>query len=143
VATLATPVATDRDFQRGRSPAQRLVRESADHAVAGQALAAAAATPPVGRDDPAGEDGSIRLEALPDHGQAESVESGEGGQVRAADAGRRGSVGHVEVFQMASVRTSIFGRPRRLPMDRRASPIYTVIWDEPSWCHTCPQPVQR
>ncbi|OZC49234.1 hypothetical protein CH267_23975 [Rhodococcus sp. 06-621-2] len=57
--------------------------------------------------------------------------SREGGQVRAAEAGRRGSVGHVEVFRMDGVGTSIVGRPRRLSADRRARPTYTVIWEEP------------
>ncbi|OZE89123.1 hypothetical protein CH302_28960 [Rhodococcus sp. 15-2388-1-1a] len=56
----------------------------------------------------------------------------EGGQVRAAEAGRRGSVGHVEAFRMDGVGTSIVGRPRRLPADRRARPTYTLIWEEPS-----------
>ena len=56
----------------------------------------------------------------------------EGGQVRAAEAGRRGSVGHVEVFRMDGVGTSIVGRPRRLSADRRARPTYTLIWEEPS-----------
>ncbi len=55
----------------------------------------------------------------------------EGGQVRAAEAGRRGSVGHVEVFRMDGVGTSIVGRPRRLPADRPARPTYTLIWEEP------------
>lgn len=58
--------------------------------------------------------------------------SREGGQVRAAEAGRRGSVGHVEVFRMDGVGTSIVGRPRRLSADRRARPTYTVIWEEPA-----------
>ena len=56
----------------------------------------------------------------------------EGGQDRAAEAGRRGCVGHVEVFRMDGVGTSIVGRPRRLPADRRARPTYTLIWEEPS-----------
>ena len=56
----------------------------------------------------------------------------EGGQVRAAEAGRRGSVGHVEVFRMDGVGTSIVGRPRRLSADRRARPTYTLIWEEPT-----------
>ncbi|RFU19720.1 hypothetical protein D0Z06_20320, partial [Geodermatophilus marinus] len=42
-----------------------------------------------------------------------------------------GSVRHVEAFRMGSVRTSIFGRPRRLSRDRRASPIYTLNYEEP------------
>ena len=37
---------------------------------------------------------------------------------------------------MASVRTSIFGRPRRLSRDRRANDHYTVNCDEPVWRHT-------
>jgi len=41
------------------------------------------------------------------------------------------SVRHVEVFQMGSVRTSIIGRPRRLPRDRRAALRYTVNYEEP------------
>src|SRR5690606_301816 len=48
--------------------------------------------------------------------------------------GQEGSVGHVEVFQMASVRTSIIGRPRRLSLHRRAHPAtsrYTLNCDEP------------
>ena len=57
--------------------------------------------------------------------------SREGGQVRAAEAGRRGSVGHVEVFRMDGVGTSIVGRSRRLSADRRARPTYTLIWEEP------------
>ena len=65
--------------------------------------------------------------------EAELVESAEGGQVGAGEAGRRGSVGHVEVFRMGSVRTSILGRPRRLSPDRRARPDYTLIWEEPFW----------
>ncbi|CCQ18356.1 putative uncharacterized protein [Rhodococcus sp. AW25M09] len=58
--------------------------------------------------------------------------SREGGQVRAAEAGRRGSVGHVEVFRTDGVGTSIVGRPRRLSADRRARPTYTLIWEEPA-----------
>ena len=57
----------------------------------------------------------------------------EGGQVRAAEAGRRGSVGHVEVFRMDGVGTSVVGRPRRLSAVRRSRPTYTLIWEEPVW----------
>ena len=32
---------------------------------------------------------------------------------------------------MDGVGTSIVGRPRRLPADRRARPTYTLIWEEP------------
>ena len=41
-------------------------------------------------------------------------------QVRAGEARSRGSVGHVGVFRMGGVRTSILERPRRLSSHRRA-----------------------
>jgi hypothetical protein len=81
--------------------------------------------PLVGVDDPAGQHRPVRVEALPGDNEAELVETAEHGQVRAIEA-RRGSVVHVEVFQMGGVRTSIFGRPRRLPSDRRADHLYTL-----------------
>ena len=48
--------------------------------------------------------------------------------VQGRRAGRRGSVGHVEVFRMDGVGTSLAGRSRRLSADRRARPTYTLIW---------------
>ena len=120
-------VAPQCDLQRGRPPAEWFVRQASHHGVARDAFAAAPATPLVGIDDPAGQQGTAGLEALPDHQEPELVEAAERGQVRA----REGSVGHVEVFQMGGVRTSIFGRPRHLPWDRRADQTYTVICDEP------------
>ncbi|GMA25852.1 hypothetical protein GCM10025864_36110 [Luteimicrobium album] len=131
MSALAAPVAAHEDFEDGRAPAQRLVRESPNHAVTCKTFPAAAAAPAVGLDNAAREDGTVELKALADHNQAEAVESGEGRQVGVAESSRRGSVKHVEVFQMVSVRTSIFGRPRHLPADRRASPTYTLIWEEP------------
>ncbi|WP_211096889.1 hypothetical protein, partial [Arthrobacter echini] len=64
---------------------------------------------------------------LTDSSQAELIEPAKRGQVR----GSKGSVGHVEVFQMGSVRTSIIGGPRPLPQNRRAHPAYTLHCDEP------------
>jgi hypothetical protein len=91
------------------------VGKSSDHAVARRAFTTATPAPLIGFGDPAREDRTVRLESLSNDFEAEPVEPGEGGQVGAAEADRRGSVGHVEVFKMASVRTSIFGRPRLLP----------------------------
>jgi hypothetical protein len=65
--------------------------------------------------------------------KAELVQPAERGHVRASEAALRGSVVHVEVFQMGSVRTSISGRPRLLSGDRRATRIYTLICEEPDW----------
>src|SRR5215212_1985864 len=70
---------------------------------------------------------------LADHDQAELIQAAERGQVRAAE----GSVRHDEVFQMGGVGTSILGRPRHLPRDRRAShhptSDYTLNCEEPDW----------
>ena len=92
--TLAAAVAAHGDVQAGRSPAERLVRQPADHGAAGDALAAAAVAPVVGVDDPAREHGTIRVEALPGHDEPELVQAAEHGQVGAAEAGIRGSVVH-------------------------------------------------
>ena len=82
-------------------------------------------------DDAAGQHGPLGFNALPRHDQTELIQAAEGRQVR----GSEGSVVHVEVFQMGSVRTSIIGRPRPSPEQRRATNPYTLDWDEPeiSW----------
>jgi hypothetical protein len=101
-------------------------------------LAAAAATPSLGAvlgvNDPASQDSTVRLEALDHDFEAELIESAELGHVRTGEARpRAGSVRHVEVFRMVSVRTSILGRPRRLSRDRHASARYTLICEEPHY----------
>jgi transposase len=83
-------------------------------------MAATAMAPVVRFDDPACEHGPIRVQALTGHDETQLVKPAEHGQVRAAESGIPGSVVHVEVFQMGSVRTSILGRPRYLSRDRRA-----------------------
>jgi len=114
----------------GRQPA-RLVRQPPHHAVARHAFASAAATPAVRVDDTTRQDRTTGFEPLPDDLKAELVEPAERGQVRAGKASTRGSVRRVEVFRMGSVRTSIFGRPRRLPGDRRGHALYTLNCEEP------------
>src|SRR5215475_8850961 len=85
----------------------------------------------VGLQDPARQDRAIGLQTLADHDQAELIQAAERGQVRAAED----SVRHVEVFQMGGLGTSILGRPRHLPRDRRAShhptSDYTLNCEEP------------
>ena len=102
-----------------------------DHGVTSSAFAAAPSAPLIWFHHAAREDRTIRFKSLSGHAQTEAIESSEGGQVRAAEAGRRGSVGHVEVFRIDGVGTSVVGRPRRLSADRRARPTYTVIWEDP------------
>ena len=85
----------------------------------------------IGLQDPTRKARAIGLQTLADHDQAELIQAAERGQVRAAE----GSVRHVEVFQMGGVGTSILGRPRHLPRDRRAShhptSDYTLNCEEP------------
>ena len=105
------------------------MRQPPDHAVARSALASAAPAPLVRVDDTTRQHRTIGLKALPDDLESELFKAAERGQVRASE----GSVRHVEVFQMGSVRTSIIGRPRRLPRDRRADHRYTVNCEEPDY----------
>jgi hypothetical protein len=94
------------------------------HSVPRRAFAPTATTPLIGLDHTAGEHGLVWFESLAGHDESELVEATESGQVNAAEPsiwGRRdGSVRHVEVFQVDGVGTSILGRPRHLPRDRRA-----------------------
>ena len=85
-------------------------------------------TPVIRLAHPAGQHRAIGLQTLPGHDQAELIETAERAQVRASE----GSVAHVEVFQVDGVGTSILGRPRPLPEQRRAHLAYTLVWDEPS-----------
>jgi hypothetical protein len=84
------------------------MRQTPGHRVTRYALATAATTPAIGLDDPTRQHRPVRLESLPHHLQAEFVQSAERSQVRAS----KGSVRHVEVFQMSGVGTFILGRPR-------------------------------
>lgn len=67
------------------------------------------------------------VDLLPGHRKAQPIQQAEGVQVRGAER----SVIHVEVFPVGSVRTPIIGRPRPLPSDRRAGPLYTLNCEEP------------
>ena len=116
------------DLPRRGSPPERFVRQQPGHGVPKNTLSPAPPAPVIRVHDPARQDGPDRLEPLAGDLQAELVQTGEGGQVRA----REGSVGHVEVFRMGSVRTPIIGRPRPSPGHRRASAHYTLIYEEPS-----------
>ncbi|WP_343058824.1 hypothetical protein [Schaalia hyovaginalis] len=62
-------------------------------------------TPPILRDDTAGQHRPILVHALPAGLQAQVIQPGEGGHV----GGSEGSVAHVEVFQMSGVEPSSSG----------------------------------
>ena len=111
-------VTTDRDQQCGGAPTEGFVGQPADHRVSRCARASAPTTPPIRFAHAARQHRTAGLEALADGLKTEFVQTSEGSQVR----GGEGSVGHVEVFQLGGVRTSIIGRPRPLPGQRRAQP---------------------
>ena len=97
------PVAAHGDQQRRGSPPERLVRQPARDHVVHAALTAAPPAPPVIIDNPASQHCTIRLEALPGHLQPETVQAAERRQIGRGE----GTVGHVVVFLMGSVRTPI------------------------------------
>ena len=112
------PVAANGDEQHGGSPPERLVREPTRQAVPRHPFAATPPAPLIRLDDPARQHRTIDIDPLAHDLQPEPVQAGERGQIGHSE----GSVGHVEVFQMGSVRTSILGGPRPLPGPRRAAP---------------------
>ena len=72
----------------------------------------------------------VCLNVLACHFQAQVIQACERGQVRAI----KGSIGHVEVFQMGGVGISIIGRPRPLPGHDTPNPAhntYTLKCEEP------------
>ena len=60
--------------------------------------------------------------ALARHFQPQVIQAREGAQVRAI----KGSIGHVEVFQMDGVGISIIGRPRPLPGHDTPNAVYNT-----------------
>ena len=130
-AVVAAAVAVHSDLQHRRSPAERDVYDRFCPRAAGNTSLAAAAAVRVGLQDPPVQYGTVELDSLPGGCEPEPVPAAEGIESR----GRGGSVGRAEVFQMASVRTSIIGRPRRLSRHRRALPElrkHTLICEEPA-----------
>ena len=85
-----------------------LMREPASDRVSGDALGPATPAPRVGLAHSALDDRLVGVEVLPGRGESELVETAEGREI----SGLEGSVEHVEVFRMGSVRTSIIERPR-------------------------------
>ena len=130
VSTLWTPVAAYTHVQDRGAPPVRLVRGAPDHRVTRLALAPAASTPPVLTSNPARQHCMVCLNVLACHFQAQVIQARERGQVRAI----KGSIGHVEVFQMDGVGTPIIERPRPLPGHDTPNPAYhphTLNYEEP------------
>ena len=83
----------------------------------------------------------VGLNALARHLQPQAIKARERGQVRAI----KGSIGHVEVFQMDGVGTPIIGRPRPLPSHDTPNPAhntYTLKCEEPLYLASYCVPVR-
>ena len=92
-------------------------------------MAAAAPAPVIRVEDPARHHRPVGVEPLPGDFEPELVETAEQDQVRAIEA-RRGSVVHVEVFQMGGVRTSTSGDLGAYLVTDAPAHLYTLICEE-------------
>src|ERR1700677_1204798 len=144
MSAAGAPIAADGDQQGRRPPPERLMGKLPGNGVTHGALLPAVSTPPVLVGDAAGQHCTIRFHALPGHLKPEFIEPAKSGQVSTGQARITGSVGHVEVFLMGSVRTPILGRPRPLARQRHADRLYTLICEEPEMVSGCsPSPNSR
>jgi len=116
--------------QNRGTPPVRLVRQAPDHRVTSHALAPAASTPPILTNNAARQHCTVWPNALARHFQAQVIQARERAQVGAI----KGSIGHVEVFQVDGVGISIIERPRPLPGHDTPNPTqhpYTLKCEEP------------
>ena len=132
VSTLWAPVAAHAHVQNRGTPPVRLVRQAPDHRVTTNALAPAASTPPILTNNTACQHCTVWPNALARHLQAQVIQARERAQVGAI----KGSIGHVEVFQVDGVGISIIERPRPLPGHDTPNPAqhpYTLKCEEPRY----------
>ena len=132
MSALGAAVAAHAHVQDRGVPPVGYVSQAPDHRVAYDAFAPTLSAPPVLTHYLAGQDGPIASYTLARHFQAQAIKARERGQVRAI----KGSIGHVEVFQMDGVGTPIIGRPRPLPSHDTPNPAhntYTLKCEEPEY----------
>ena len=115
-AALDTFVTAEANMKRGRSVTEGFVGQTADDGIPNDPVPTTPSAPVIGSVRPAFQDGFVPGDVLADTGQGEGVESAKCREVW----GRESRLGHVEVFRMDCVRTSIIGRPRRLSRQRLA-----------------------
>ena len=130
MGALRAPVAAHAHVQKRGTPPVRLVRQAPDYRVTRLTLAPAAATPPILTNDAACQHCVVWLNALAGYFQTQVIQARERAQVGAI----KGSIGHVEVFQMDGVGTPIIGRPRPIPGHDTPNPAnntYTLNYEEP------------
>src|SRR5699024_6224325 len=109
-------VTAEANVKRGWSVAERFVGQLADDGVADDPVTTTSSAPVICRVRPAFQNGFVPGDVLAGAGQIEVIEFAEGREVRR----RESRLGHVEVFRMDGVGTSIIGRPRRLSEQRLA-----------------------
>ena len=132
-SSLWAPVAANAHVHDRGTPPAGLMRQAPDHRVTTNALAPAASTPPVLTSNTARQHCMVCLNVLTRHLQPQAIQARERAQIRAI----KGSIGHVEVFQMDGVGTPIIGRPRPLPGHDTPNPAhntYTLTCEEPVYC---------
>ena len=130
VSVLLGPVAAHAHMHDRGTPPVTLVRQAPDHRVTRLALAPAASTPPALTSNTASQHGMVWPHALTRHLQPQAIQTRERAQVGAI----KGSIGHVEVFQMDGVGISIIERPRPLTghdTPNAAHNTYTLKCEEP------------
>lgn len=101
----------------------------------------------VGFKNPAGQHHTPGLDELAGDLKTKAIQANESGQIRRG----KGSVRHVEVFQMGGVTTPIIGRPQPLPTHQHTTPSshhhYTLNSEEPqnnsSDCACAPDGLMR
>ena len=134
VSTRLAPVAANAHVQDRGTPPAGLMRQAPDHRATTNALAPATSTPPILTSNTARQHCMVWLNALARHFQAQVIQVRERAQVGAI----KGSIGHVEVFQMDGVAISIIGRPRPIPGHDTPNPAnntYTLNYEEPRIQH--------
>ena len=130
VSTRLAAVAAHAHVQDRGVPPVGYVSQAPDHRVAYDAFAPTLSAPPVLTHYLAGQDGPIASYTLARHLQSQAIQACERAQVRAI----KGSIRHVEVFQMDGVGTPIIERPR--PLRNQDTPnaahnTYTLKCEEP------------
>ena len=130
VSALLAPVAAHAHMHDRGAPPVRLMRQAPDYRVTCDALAPAAATPPVLTDNAARQHCMVWPHALAHHLQAQVIQTRERAQIRAI----KDSIGHVEALRMDGVGTHIIERPR--PRHNHDTPIparhpHTLNYEEP------------
>ena len=98
MSTPSAAVAAHSNVQRGGSPPERRMSKHTSDRVARSAFLAAAPTPPILSNDPAGQHRPIRLHSLAGHLQPQLIKTAERAQIGPGETIFTGNFVHVEAF---------------------------------------------